>query len=286
MTDDIRALTARLADEPASLAFLELAEALRRRGQLDAAAQGGAGRPEPLSRPGRRPRSAGAHPERPGRPGRRVRRLGRRAPARPDAHRRAQGHRFPLFPRRRRGRRDRAPPARRRGRSRRSHRSPRRWRECAASRGADAPVERPRTGARAGDPAGPGGSRRRPGTPDRRSPFAGRRGRRDGARCWSTATASGWRAVCRRRAARTPAIASPRSSPASRARRPGPPGSSGSAPGSRSRSSRPTGTSSWSARPPRPCCSPRGSRRCRWPASACSPSARRAPRGPGWSGCG
>jgi tetratricopeptide (TPR) repeat protein len=37
VTDDIRALTARLADEPGSLAFLELAEALRRRGQLDAA---------------------------------------------------------------------------------------------------------------------------------------------------------------------------------------------------------------------------------------------------------
>ncbi|MGN6391151.1 MAG: tetratricopeptide repeat protein [Gemmatimonadales bacterium] len=37
MTDDIRALTARLAEEPGSLAFLELAEALRRRGQLDAA---------------------------------------------------------------------------------------------------------------------------------------------------------------------------------------------------------------------------------------------------------
>ena len=37
MTDDIRTLTARLADEPSSLAFLELGEALRRRGQLDAA---------------------------------------------------------------------------------------------------------------------------------------------------------------------------------------------------------------------------------------------------------
>jgi tetratricopeptide (TPR) repeat protein len=37
VTDDIRGLTARLADEPGSLAFLELAEALRRRGQLDAA---------------------------------------------------------------------------------------------------------------------------------------------------------------------------------------------------------------------------------------------------------
>jgi tetratricopeptide (TPR) repeat protein len=37
VTDDIRALTARLADEPESLAFLELAEALRRRGQLEAA---------------------------------------------------------------------------------------------------------------------------------------------------------------------------------------------------------------------------------------------------------
>ena len=37
MTDDIRALTARLAEEPTSLVFLELGEALRRRGQLDAA---------------------------------------------------------------------------------------------------------------------------------------------------------------------------------------------------------------------------------------------------------
>ena len=37
MTDDIRGLTARLADEPSSLAFLELGEALRRRGQLEAA---------------------------------------------------------------------------------------------------------------------------------------------------------------------------------------------------------------------------------------------------------
>lgn len=37
MSDDIKTLTARLADEPGSLAFLELGEALRRRGQLDAA---------------------------------------------------------------------------------------------------------------------------------------------------------------------------------------------------------------------------------------------------------
>jgi Flp pilus assembly protein TadD len=37
VTDDIRALTTRLADEPSSLAFLELGEALRRRGQLEAA---------------------------------------------------------------------------------------------------------------------------------------------------------------------------------------------------------------------------------------------------------
>lgn len=44
MTDDIRSLTARLAADPGSLVFLPLAEALRRRGQLDAAlvvAQGG-----------------------------------------------------------------------------------------------------------------------------------------------------------------------------------------------------------------------------------------------------
>lgn len=47
MTDDIRSLTARLAEEPGSLAFLELAEALRRRGQLEAAykvARGGLAR--------------------------------------------------------------------------------------------------------------------------------------------------------------------------------------------------------------------------------------------------
>ncbi len=39
MSDDIRTLTTRVAEEPSSLAFLELAEALRRRGQLDAAAK-------------------------------------------------------------------------------------------------------------------------------------------------------------------------------------------------------------------------------------------------------
>lgn len=47
MSDDIRSLTTRLAEEPTSLAFLELAEALRRRGQLEAAckvARGGLGR--------------------------------------------------------------------------------------------------------------------------------------------------------------------------------------------------------------------------------------------------
>jgi len=47
VTDDIKTLTARVAEEPGSLAFLELGEALRRRGQLDAAykvARGGLGR--------------------------------------------------------------------------------------------------------------------------------------------------------------------------------------------------------------------------------------------------
>jgi tetratricopeptide (TPR) repeat protein len=47
VSDDIKTLTARLADEPASLAFLELGEALRRRGQLEAAykvARGGLSR--------------------------------------------------------------------------------------------------------------------------------------------------------------------------------------------------------------------------------------------------
>ena len=47
MSDEIKTLTSRLADEPSSLAFLELGEALRRRGQLDAAykvARGGVSR--------------------------------------------------------------------------------------------------------------------------------------------------------------------------------------------------------------------------------------------------
>jgi predicted regulator of Ras-like GTPase activity (Roadblock/LC7/MglB family) len=47
VTDDIKTLTARLAQEPSSLAFLDLGEALRRRGQLDAAykvARGGLAR--------------------------------------------------------------------------------------------------------------------------------------------------------------------------------------------------------------------------------------------------
>jgi tetratricopeptide (TPR) repeat protein len=47
VTDDIRTLTARVAEEPSSLAFLDLGEALRQRGQLDAAykvARGGLAR--------------------------------------------------------------------------------------------------------------------------------------------------------------------------------------------------------------------------------------------------
>jgi tetratricopeptide (TPR) repeat protein len=47
VTDEIRTLTQRLADEPSSLAFLDLGEALRRRGQLEAAykvARGGLNR--------------------------------------------------------------------------------------------------------------------------------------------------------------------------------------------------------------------------------------------------
>ena len=97
MTDDIRALTARLAEEPGSLAFLELAEALRRRGQLEAAykvARGGLARYPGLA-DAHDLHGAGA--ERPGRPGRRVRCLVLGAAARPDADQRAQGHRVPLF---------------------------------------------------------------------------------------------------------------------------------------------------------------------------------------------
>jgi len=47
VTDNIRSLTSRLAEEPSSLAFLELGEALRQRGQLEAAykvARGGQNR--------------------------------------------------------------------------------------------------------------------------------------------------------------------------------------------------------------------------------------------------
>jgi tetratricopeptide (TPR) repeat protein len=47
VSDEIRTLTQRLAEEPSSLAFLELGEALRRRGQLEAAykvARGGVNR--------------------------------------------------------------------------------------------------------------------------------------------------------------------------------------------------------------------------------------------------
>jgi tetratricopeptide (TPR) repeat protein len=47
VTDEIRTLTQRLAEEPSSLAFLELGEALRRRGQVEAAykvARGGLNR--------------------------------------------------------------------------------------------------------------------------------------------------------------------------------------------------------------------------------------------------
>src|SRR6476620_4684889 len=47
VADDIRTLTERVAEEPSSLAFLELGEALRRRGQFDAAykvARGGLSR--------------------------------------------------------------------------------------------------------------------------------------------------------------------------------------------------------------------------------------------------
>jgi tetratricopeptide (TPR) repeat protein len=47
VSDEIKTLTTRLAEEPSSLAFLELGEALRRRGQLDAAykvARGGLNR--------------------------------------------------------------------------------------------------------------------------------------------------------------------------------------------------------------------------------------------------
>jgi predicted regulator of Ras-like GTPase activity (Roadblock/LC7/MglB family) len=39
VVDDIRTLTARVAEEPSSLAFLELGETLRRRGQLEAASK-------------------------------------------------------------------------------------------------------------------------------------------------------------------------------------------------------------------------------------------------------
>ncbi len=292
VTDDIRTLTTRLAEEPASLAFLELAEALRRRGQLEAAGKVARGGLVAVSRARRRARSHGPHPQRPGRPRRRVRRVGRRASSRPDAHRRAQGHRLPLFPRRatptaaiehlqraaeadpdddriaqalaRVRRESRTDAVTRPGRSRRRSRSRRPTRHrspaplAAPSRRVDpAPIRSP-----ADDPGSPfaeldGG------------PLTGPGGRQ---------RAPAGREVSPRRAATRPATGSPRSSPASPARPRAPPGSSGSGPGRPSRSSRPTRTSSWSGPPARPCCSPRGSRRCRWPASRCWRSGPRARR--------
>jgi tetratricopeptide (TPR) repeat protein len=55
MTDDIRVMTAQLAADPASMVFLPLGEALRRRGQLDAAEK------VAVSGLGRYPESADAH---------------------------------------------------------------------------------------------------------------------------------------------------------------------------------------------------------------------------------
>ena len=55
MADDIRALSDRLAQDPHSLAFLELGELLRRRGQLDAAHR------VALAGLGRHPHNANAH---------------------------------------------------------------------------------------------------------------------------------------------------------------------------------------------------------------------------------
>ena len=99
MTDDIRTLTARMAEEPGSLAFLELARGAPAPRAAGGRVQGGARRPVPVSGPRRRARSHGAGAERPGRPGRRIRRLGHGAAARSDADQRAQGDRVPLLPR-------------------------------------------------------------------------------------------------------------------------------------------------------------------------------------------
>ena len=163
MTDDIRSLTAAAGREPGSLAFLELAEALRRRGQLEAAfkvARGGLAR---------YPGLADAHDLL-------ARMLSDQgdlagafdawadgAAARPDAHRRAQGHRLPLLSRRRLGRRARASPARRRGRSGRPG-DPRR-------RSAGLARASPTAGRAGSDREPPAGrdERRRPRGPDRRS---------------------------------------------------------------------------------------------------------------------
>ena len=201
MTDDIRALTARLADEPSSLAFLELGEALRRRGQLEAAykvARGG------LSR---YPGLADAHDLL-------ARILGdqgdlagafdawadalRFDPMRSGA---LKGHRVPLLPRRRR---DGGPGASRSALPRSipddesipqaSPGSSGRPAASAADRRPAGAATAPVAGGRRSRPLPPLGgaagpaSRRRAGD---RSPFADLGERRAAACCWSTATGSG-----------------------------------------------------------------------------------------------
>ena len=246
MTDDIRALTARMAEEPGSLAFLELAEALRRRGQLEAAykvARGGLAR---------YPGLADAHDLM----ARVLSDQGDLAGAfdawssalqlDPDADQRAQGHRVPLLPRGRRGRR--------------------RSSTCSARMDVDPDDRSIRAGARAGSARERRGTRPRRGggqaattrQPAVAAPPAGRRhGRRTsglfdgvdgGERGLLLVDANGLRLggeLRRPRTAATRAIASRPSSPASRVRRRAPPGCSASGAGTRSRSSRPTATWCW-----------------------------------------
>ena len=288
MTDDIRTLTARLAEEPASLAFLELGEALRRRGQLEAAykvARGG------LTR---YPGLADAHDLM-------ARILSDQgdlagafdawvdgAAARSDADQRAQGASPSSTSAPATRPRPGAPPARRRSRSRRSDDPPgarpdRRTRGAAPSARRQA---RPRPRSRA-EPAPPSRrrlARQRPGARRGRRAVRRRRWRASAACCWSTRNGlrlGGDLARPERRGGRRSRRRAARRSLAGG--RPGHPAARPRAAGTRSRSSRPTDTCSW-RRPRRtPCCSPRARPvAADGPRRRCSPSAPRGPRAPGW----
>ena len=228
VTDDIRALTARLADEPGSLAFLELAR--------------GAAPPRASSTRRTRWRAAGWR----GIPASPTPTTSWRASSSdqgdlagafdawtsalqldPDADQRAQGHRVPLLPRGDAPGRARAPAARARGRSRRRARSAQAHRADRRRGAVGAAAARRRCRRRV---TGRASRRRRRAEPADQAvePLRGRGRRRARPAPGRRQRAPAGRQPRGRRTAATRATASRPSSPGSRARRRGPRGCSGS----------------------------------------------------------